>query len=302
MVRLVIFCAALVTLSVVSADLSATPPIRVVDDADRTVVLANPARRIISLAPNTTELLFAAGAGKYVVGTVRFSDYPARAKAIPVVGDANMINMERIISLRPDLIIVWSHVDLSGQLNKLKILGVPIYYSEPRRLEDIPRSISDLGKLAGTSSEAEHAAEQFKERMAVIRQKYAGRPPITVFYQVWRRPLMTVGGRQMINDVIELCGGVNIFQGLSVTVPTVNPESVVAANPDVIVTDYDDGGDDGMAGWRAMKGLHATAWGNLIGLNSPAMGRPSPRILDGADSLCKAFDDARSRMQRAEKH
>lgn len=213
-----------------------------------------------------------------------------------------MINMERIISLRPDLIIVWSHVDLSAQLNRLKVLGVPIYYDEPRRLVDIPRSIRNLGKLAGTSSDAEQAAEQFERRMAVIRQKYAERPLITVFYQVWRRPLMTVGGRQMINDVIELCGGVNIFRALSATVPTVNPESVVSANPDVIVTDYDDGGDDGMARWRAMKGLHATAWGNLIALNTPTLGRPSPRILDGANILCKAFDGARSRMQRAEKH
>lgn len=272
--------------------------IRVIDDSGRTITLSAPAHRIVSLAPSTTEQLFAAGAGRYVVGTSSYSDYPPEAAQIAQVGDAAMINMERIVSLKPDLIIVWSHVDSAAVLEKLQVLGIPVYYSEPRRIADIAKSIVDMGTLAGTAAEARRTADELSGRLGALRRKYAGRPPIRVFYQVWERPLMTINGKQMISDAIELCGGVNIFGSLPATVPTVSREAVVAANPDVIVT-YDGGTEDALAGWRALTAMHATAWGNLVSLSTPALGRSSPRFLEGAENLCIELDRARARRPTA---
>lgn len=277
----------------------ANAAISVVDDAGRTVTLDAPAQRIVSLAPSTTELLFAAGAGAQVVGTSSYSDYPPQAKDIAQVGDAAMINMERIVSLKPDLIVVWSHVDSAAVVEKLRVLGIPVYYSEPRRIGDIASSIDELGTLAGTTAVAAHAAGDVRNRIAELRASYAGRPPIRVFYQVWERPLMTVGAKQMINDAIELCGGVNIFAKLEPTVPTVNREAVVAADPDVIVT-YDDDPENALAGWKSLATLQATARDNLVALATPTLGRPSPRFLDGVENLCKELDRARARRPAAD--
>lgn len=288
------FRPALFTLATVVSFAARAEPIRVVDDAGRTVTLAAPARRIVSLAPSTTELIYAAGAGAYVVGTSSYTDYPPEAKAVPQVGDAAMINMERIVSLKPDLIVVWSHVDSAAVLEKLKVFGIPVYYSEPRKIVDIAKSLTDLGTLAGTNEAAARAANDLRERREKLHARYAGRPPIRVFYQVWERPLMTVNGQQMISDAIALCGGVNIFGDLAPTVPTVNREAVVAANPDVIVT-FNGEGEDGLAGWKSLTTLNAAAWGNLVPLSTPTLGRPSPRFLDGAENLCIELDRARER-------
>jgi iron complex transport system substrate-binding protein len=283
-----------------SADASRAQAIRVVDDAGREVTLAAPAQRIISLAPSTTELVFAAGAGSHVVGTSSYTDWPPEAKTLPEVGDAAMINMERIVSLKPDLIVVWSHVDSAAVLEKLKVFGIPVYYSEPRRIGDIAKSLTDLGTLAGTNAAAARAAGALRERLDGLRRRYGERPPIRVFYQVWERPLMTVSSKQMISDAITLCGGVNVFADLEPTVPTVNREAVVAANPDVIAT-FNGEGEDGLAGWQALKTMNATAWGNLVPLSTPTLGRPSPRFLDGAENLCVELDRARERKAAAAK-
>ncbi|WP_313919366.1 cobalamin-binding protein [Tahibacter sp.] len=291
-------CVIGLALSTLPIRANADTGISVIDDSGRTVTLNAPAHRIVSLAPSTTELLFAAGAGRYVVGTSSYSDYPPEATQIAQVGDAAMINMERIVSLKPDLIIVWSHVDSAAVLEKLQVLGIPVYYSEPRRIADIAKSIIDMGTLAGTTTEATRVADQLSGRIGALRRKYAGRPPIRVFYQVWERPLMTINGQQMISDAIELCGGVNIFGGLAATVPTVNREAVVAANPDVIVT-YDGETEDALSGWKTLTTMHATAWGNLVALSTPALGRPSPRFLEGAENLCIEFDRARARRPAA---
>lgn len=275
--------------------------VTVTDDAGRTLSLDAPARRIISLAPSTTELIYAAGAGRYVVGTSSYTDYPEEAKSVPQVGDAAMINMERIISLKPDLIVVWSHVDSAAVIDKLKVLRIPVYYSEPRRIADIAKSLTDLGTLAGTTDAAARAASDLRQRHENLREQYSAKPPIRVFYQVWEKPLMTINGQQMISDAITLCGGVNIFADLAATVPTVNREAVVAANPDVILT-YNGETQDALAGWKTLDVLNATAWGNLVPLQTPTLGRPSPRFLDGAENLCMELEKARGRKAAAQKN
>ena len=199
--------------------LAAAAEIRLTDDAGRKVILKQPARRIISLAPHLTELLFAAGAGGQTVGTVEFSDYPRAAQAIARIGDSAQLDLERIVALKPDLVVVWQNGNAQRQLEKLLSLGIPVFYNEPRRLPDIARAIEQLGRLAGTEAVALPAAREFRAREAELRARYAGRAPVTVFFQIWDRPLLTVNGGHVISVVIQLCGWHNVFAGLKPLTP-----------------------------------------------------------------------------------
>lgn len=281
--------------------------IRVIDDAGRTIVLQAPARRIISLAPNITETLFAAGAGDRIVATVRYADSPPAAKQIPRVGDSFLLDMERIAALQPDLIVVWLHGNAEHQLNQLRVLNIPIFESEPRRLADIPRTLLTMGLLAGTMPAARKAAADFAAGVMKLRERYADQSPVTVFYQIWQRPLLTVNGKQIVADVIRLCGGRNVFADQPLLVPAIDAEAVLAANPEAIVTtatDADQGSAtdvdkevDPFAIWRKLPSLRATAGNNFIFLTSDAISRQSPRILDGARELCGELAAVRARRK-----
>ena len=269
--------------------------ISVVDDSGRRISLAAPAQRIISLAPHLTELLFAAGAGDRVVGTVEFSDYPAAAAKITRIGDSALLDMERVISLKPDLIVVWGNGSAASQLDKLRTLGVPIFYNEPQVMADIPRALVALGRLAGTEATANHAARLFGEGVDRLRTRYGGKSPVSLFYQVWKQPLLTIAGRHVINDVIRACGGTNIFADLRVLVPTVSIEAVVALNPEAIVATTVEGQSDGLDIWRPFQDLRAVRGNNLIVLNADTINRNTPRLLEGARALCEQLDTVRAR-------
>ncbi|HET9046887.1 MAG TPA: helical backbone metal receptor, partial [Casimicrobiaceae bacterium] len=187
----------------------------VVDDTGSTVTLSAPARRIVSLAPHLTELLFAAGAGDRIVGTVEFSDYPEAAKSIPRVGSSTLLDMERIVALKPDLVVVWRSGTAPARIDALRALGLAIYFDEPHTFAGIAQPLVRLGTLAGTGAAARGAAEAFAARADALRQKYGTRRPVTLFWQVWARPLLTVNRDHVIGDAIRTCGGVNIFADLA---------------------------------------------------------------------------------------
>jgi iron complex transport system substrate-binding protein len=275
---------------------TASADVTVTDDAGRTVTLKAPARRIVSLAPNITDALFAAGAGAYVVGTSRFSDYPADAKKVAIVGDATMIDLERIVGLKPDVIVVWRSGTPAAQVEKLSRLGIPIFYSETTRLADVAPATRRFGTLAGTQDEANRNAAAFDASLAKLRGEYAGKAHLKVFYQIWDRPLMTIGHAQIIDDALDLCGGDNVFADLSQAAPTVTREAVLARNPDVIVSG--DGGHDALASWRQSGFLSAVKHDNVFTIDAPTLALPSPSILGSVDLLCHRLDDARRRSQR----
>ena len=300
--RLRVMPRALAAVALVSILLFATTvtmaEIRVVDDSGQTIVLKAPARRIISLAPHATETLFYAGAGGQIVATVHHADFPEAAKGIPRVGDSSLLDMERIVSLKPDLIVVWLHGNSENQLDKLRTLGIPIFYSEPHVLADIPGSLVRFGKLAATEPAALQAASVFTTRLAEMRKRYSARPVVSLFYQVWKKPLLTINGGQIISDVIRLCGGKNIFADASLLVPTVDIEAVVTADPEAIIaTHAETEGEDWFDVWRKWPGLRATANNNLILIDSDSISRNSPRILDGATLMCDALEAVRARRK-----
>src|SRR5690606_22887585 len=206
----------------------------VTDDAGRAVTLPGPAQRIVSLAPHITELLFAAGAGEHIVAVGSYSDHPPAARALPQVGSSSGIDVERLLASRPDLVIAWQSGNGERTIARLRTLGLTVFVSEPRRLEDIPRTLMQFGQLAGTKVVAEPAAQTFLVRQRELAERYSQRPLVAVFYQIWNQPLMTVNGEQMISQLIELCGGRNIFAKLPTLAPQVGLEAVLAADPEAI--------------------------------------------------------------------
>lgn len=273
-------------------------PITVVDDKGREVHLPRPAQRIVSLAPHITESLFAAGAGELIVGTVKYADFPEAAKKIPRIGDSSMLDLERIVAARPDLIVVWLHGNSERHLDRVRQLGVPVFYSQPKTLADIGSSLLRMGQLAGTEEVARKAAAAYAERLEALRSRYAARPPVPLLYQVWGRPLLTINGDQIISDAIRLCGGRNVFEGAHLLVPAVDVEAVAALNPEAIVATGTGGKDEDVFDtWRKLPSLQATARNNLLLIRTETLGRHSPRILDGAALLCSALDGVRARRR-----
>jgi iron complex transport system substrate-binding protein len=270
--------------------------IRVTDDAGQEIVLKSPARRIVSLAPHVTETLFEAGAGRLIVGTVKYADYPEAAKKIPRVGDNALLDLERIVSLEPDLIVVWLHGNSEKHLEKVRKLGIPMYYDRPAKLSEIPASLARLGAGEPSEAQAGKAADAFAARLADLEKRYAHRPPVRLFFQVWQKPLLTINGTQIISDVIRLCGGRNIFAEDKLLVPTVDIEAVVSANPEAVVR-YGKTTDPESAfeAWRKLPDFRPTATGNLVLLKTDALGRHSPGILDGAAVMCEELERVRAR-------
>ncbi|MFA6311855.1 MAG: cobalamin-binding protein [Sterolibacterium sp.] len=266
------------------------------DDAGQSVRLAAPARRIVSLAPHITENLYVAGAGALIVGVSEYSDYPEQARKLPRVGNYASLDLEAIVAQKPDLVIAWESGNPASHLAKLKALGLPLFISQPKNLDDIASSIERFGELAGTAAVAREAARAFRTRQATLRSRYADRPPVRTFYQIWNQPLATVNGEQLISKVMRLCGAENIFAGLSQLAPVVTLEAVLAANPEAIVASgMDDARPEWLDMWTRWKDLHANARGNLFFVPPDLINRHTPRVLDGAQLLCQHMETARGR-------
>ena len=274
--------------------------VTVIDDSGASVTLAQPAQRVVSLAPHVTELLFAAGGGARVVGAVTYSDYPKQAQSIPRVGDNKALDLERIVALHPDLIVAWRHGNAARQMDRLQALGIPIFFSEPKHLADIAANIDKLGALLGTQASAKAASDAFTRDIAQLRARYAQRPPVSVFYQVWDDPLMTLNRDNVFDEVIGLCGGVNVFAAEKPRVPTISTEAVLAANPEAIVTSTPgatkpDRPLPALERWKRWTSLTAVARGNLFGIDGDLINRPTPRIAIGAAELCRDLEVVRGR-------
>jgi iron complex transport system substrate-binding protein len=265
------------------------------DDYGKQIVLQKPAARIVSLSPHLTELLYDAGAGPRVVGAVEFSDFPAEARALPRIGSDAGINLEAVLALRPDLIVAWPNPGSVKAVDRLAALGLPVFRSEPRELDDIARTLERLGVLAGTEAHAAREAASFRARAASLERRYAGREPVRVFYQVWDRPLLTVNGQHVISKVMRLCGGENVFAALPVIAPEIDREAVLKADPDVIVASGAGGERPAwLDAWKAFPGVRAARHGQLYSIPPELIQRHTPRLLDGAERLCAVLDQVRA--------
>jgi len=273
--------------------------VRVTDDYGKPVVLAAPARRVVSLAPHLTELMYAAGAGERLVGAVQYSDFPAAAKALPRIGSEAAIDLEALVALGPDLVVAWPNSGSARVVERIAALGIAVFRSEPRELEDIARTLEILGRLAGTEPAAAAAAHAFRARAARLARTYRSRPAVRVFYQVWDRPLMTVNGEHVISKVIRLCGGENVMADLPALAPQIDRERVLRADPEAIVASGPGGRRPAwLDAWRTFPGLAAVRGGNLYAIQPELLQRQTPRILDGAQELCRILEAVRAKRTR----
>ncbi|MFT5350702.1 MAG: iron complex transport system substrate-binding protein [Planctomycetota bacterium] len=273
---------------------SSADTIELVDDIGRTVILSVPANRIISLAPHITENLYAAGAGDLIVGVVSYSDYPEQAKQIPEIGTYNNLNIELILASQPDLIIAWKEGNQKQQIEQLISLGLTVYINAPDEIEDIARSIEHFGILTGKEDRANDTSNKFKQRLRQLRVRYSDKEKISVFYQTWHSPLLTVNDQQFIGRIMKLCSGKNIFAELSTLTAQVSVESVLARNPRVIITSgMGEARPDWLDDWKKWSFLDAVKMDGLFFIPPDIIQRHSPRLLDGAQRICEFLQQIR---------
>ncbi|RZT01260.1 iron complex transport system substrate-binding protein [Duganella sp. CF402] len=278
--------------ALLAASVANAAPISVRDDDGNVVTLQKPAQRVIAMAPHVTELLFTAGAGDKIVGAVTYSDYPEAARKIPRVGDNRLIDLERVAAMKPDLIVIWMHGGFERQIEGLRKLGIPLFHSEPTKLEGIADNVVRLGQLMGTETVANAAAEDIRQQFAAMTRQYAKRPPVRLFYQVWDKPLYTLSNKSIVSDAIRLCGGVNIFGDLKVTAPVVSVEAVLQENPEAIFgTSEKDYGSVNL--WKPYPNMLAVKNNNLFRLEGELLNRAGPRMVVGTKALCEKIEEAR---------
>ncbi len=262
-------------------------PVRIVDDAGQVLEFGHPPQRIVSLSPHLTELLFAVGAGEQVIGVDSASDFPPAARALPRVGDYSRVNTERILALRPDLVVVWVGGNRAMDIHALTRMGFPVLHTQATRLDDVTRLLRLLGQASGHAGEAEIAARDFSARLAAMQVHPRRIPPLAVFYEVWDRPLMTVGGTHWISDALALCGARNIFADLDALSPVVSLEAVLRRSPAVIVSGSD--APDMRQTWQRFARLPAVRDQAFVRVDADRLHRLTPRLVEGVAELCAAI-------------
>ena len=277
-----------------SLPLFAQATIRVVDDLEKEIVLSEPAIKIISLAPNITEILFHIGAGSQIIGADEYSNYPEAAKQIIRVNNHSIANYELILSLKPDLILAWYSGNGVEVINRLRELGLPVFVIETTKIKEIPDLFKRLGKITGNETQSIQAASEFSEKLVKLQSLYVDKKKVKTFYQIWDDPIMTLSGKHLVSDVIELCSGVNVFAEAQPLVPRVNIESIMNADPEVILSS---GSEERVAGWRKKWArwptISAVNKGHLYLIPPDLMQRQSNRILDAATYVCNFLDKSR---------
>jgi len=276
--------------------------------ADITVVQANgesltlpgPAVRIITLAPNLAELVFAAGAGESLKAVVEYSNFPARVAQIPRVGDAFRIDLERIVELKPDLVIAWKSGNPQTALLKLQQLGIKVWQIEITRPEEIADTVENLSHAAGTEAVGEAIAAQLRNRLADLQRKNAGNVPVDFFYQISPRPLYTINGQHIISRSLEICGANNVFSELPTLAPQISLESVIIANPQVMIAAEVPGDPPALLAWQDWPQLQAVQNGALFYLPADEINQATPRLLDSIELACKLLDEFRSKFNQVE--
>lgn len=273
-------------------------PRTVRDDSGAAVTLPMPAQRVVSLSPGLTENLFHIGAGATLAGVDLASNFPAGAAALPKVGTVAGVDRERLLALRPDLVVVWGSGVRAGLTEWLRAAGIAVYVSEPRTLAQIATTMERLGHLTGHDDQARASAATFRDRVTELRRRYARSVPVTAFYQVWDDPLITVNGDQFISQVLELCGARNVFAALDRSAPVVSVEAVLARDPQVVVAGATPGQPDPLALWRRWRFLQAVRRAHLVSVPADLLQRPTARLLDGVQQLCQRLASLEAPPQR----
>jgi iron complex transport system substrate-binding protein len=262
--------------------------ITVTDDFQHNVTVRTPPLRIVSLAPGATAMLLAAGAGSQLVGTIEYSGQPASEADLPKIGSADAIDMERLITLRPDVVVVWPDGNNPAQIATIERLGISVYRQEAITLDNIPQSLRRLGRLTGTSGVAGRQAGALEAKLAGLRKDYANSSHSpTVLLEVWDRPLYTVGRGELMSDALEVCGARNAFADLPARAPPIGIEAVLARDPDIIIAAAPPGKAAAwLEEWRRYPSLRAVRTGHLLAFEDQRLIGLGPGAIDATAAMC----------------
>jgi len=256
-------------------------------------------QRVISLAPHVTEMLFSAGAGDKVVGVVAYSDFPKAALSIESVGSYHAVNVEKIIKLNPDLIIAWKTGNRSKDIEKLQQLGFKIIYSEPYKLNDIPKEIRYFGQVLHTQETADKVATRLENKLDLLSTANQNKTKVTAYYQIWNSPMMTINGEQTISQAMRICGANNVFSDLPILASEVNIESVIKRNPDTILLGGQKEVQQGwFDAWLKWSNINAVKTQQIYLLQADTFQRPTERLIEGIEGLCQKIDLVREAKNR----
>ncbi|TVT90457.1 cobalamin-binding protein [Pseudomonas sp. RGB] len=239
-------------------------------------------QRVVSLAPSLSEIVVELGAADLLVGVLDGGERPATLAQVPSVGQYGQLSMERLLSLKPDLILLWPGSVGPAQREQLQRLNIPVYVAEPHSLEQLTTQVQSIAEQLGRADAGRQLAAQLRQRLAELRQRYQRAEPLRVFYQVWNQPLYTVGGGQIISDALSVCGARNVFDDLKLPAPQVSIESVLQRNPEVILA----GDQPQLNAWKAWPQVTAVAQGRLLLVPDKGLERPSGQMVEAVAELC----------------
>lgn len=260
------------------------------DEAGRKVVVAKEINRVVSLAPNLTEIVFAVGAGERLVGDTEYCDYPEAAKKVAKIGDTLHPSVERIIALRPQLVLVSTASQLEAFTKQLTEQNISVYVTNPGSLDGVFRSIEAVGMLLGTEQQAAPLVAGLKRRAGAVEAATKSVKPITVFYQVAGEPLYTIGREAYLTDLVRRAGGVSVTAELTGAFPRYSDESALAARPEAIILPT--GGAMGSANSTVaapLKNSPAVLSNRVYKINDDHLSRPGPRLVDGLEEMARAL-------------
>ncbi|WQG59903.1 cobalamin-binding protein [Pseudomonas sp. RTB3] len=244
---------------------------------------AQAVERVVSLAPSLTEIVVELGASDLLVGVLDGGERPPEVAGLPSVGRYGQLEMERLLSLKPDLLLLWPGSVGPGQREQLQRLKIPVYVAEPHSLEQLASQVQTIAEQVGRADAGRQLATRLRQRLLELRQRYQRAEPLRVFYQVWNQPLYTVGGGQIISDALAVCGARNVFDDLTLPAPQVSVESVLQRNPEVIVA----GDQLQLEAWKVWPQIAAVAQGRLLQVPDKGLERPSGQMVDAVAKLCE---------------
>lgn len=280
----------------VSANVIMADELRLLQADGSALKFEGTATRIITLSPHLTEIVYAAGAGDRLVATVEYSNYPEPANDVPRIGDAFRIDVERIIALRPDLVIAWDSGNPRAAVTQLRSLGLAVWSVEIDEPEEIANVLDTLGQLTGQAEPARSASKGIRQRLTALSNQYAGVETLQYFYQIGTRPLFTINGNHLISKGLERCGGRNIFSHEPGLAFQVSYESVIVADPDALFAPWQENAPNPLEAWQDWPSMKAVGQPALFLLPADPVSRAAPRFLDSLELACKLLHQLRGRM------
>jgi iron complex transport system substrate-binding protein len=280
-----------IVFALVAAAATSARAVQAIDDRGAAISLAQPVERVVTLAPHLAEIIFAAGAGSRLAGVSSLSLHPAEAERLPVVASHGRVDIERLIALRPDLVLGWQSGNSPLQIDRLERMGVRVFVTEARALADIPRIVRLVGTLTGSAAVAEEHARQFETGIEDLRRRHALERRVAVFLEIWHRPMLTVNGAHLISDAVRICGGRNVFAAAKPLTPLVSREQILDARPEAIVTG--EAASEATEAWKGLEPVPAVRNRRIYVVDPDLLHGQGPRLLEGVRALCQRLELAR---------